>query len=93
MNAEAPAVSEETPAFKNIVIENVKGANIKRAIYFNGLPEMKIQNVTLRNITIQATEGALFRQTKGLTIKNVKIQPTKGEAFHLAPTVENVKID
>ena len=93
MNASAPEVSEETPAFQNIVIENVKGSNIKRAIYFNGLPEMKIKNVTLRNITISATEGALFRQTDGLTIENVNISPAKGEAFSLAPTVENVKIN
>ena len=93
MNAEAPAVSEETPAFKNIVIENVKGNNIKRAIYFNGLPEMKIQNVTLRDITMNATEGALFRQTNGLVIENVNINVKKGEAFSLAPTVENVTIN
>ena len=90
MNAEAPEVSEETPAFKNIVIENVTGANIKRAIYFNGLPEMKIQNVTLRNITMNATEGAIFRQTNGLVIDNVNINAEKGEAFTIAPTVENV---
>ena len=93
MNADAPAVSEETPAFRNIVIERVKGNNIKRAIYFNGLPEMKIQNVTLRDIDMQATEGALFRQTDGLTIERVNIRPDKGEAFTLAPTVENVKIN
>ena len=93
MNAEAPQVSEETPAFKNIVIENVKGANLKRAIYFNGLPEMKIQNVTLRNIEMSAIEGALFRQTNGLVIENVNIHAEKGEAFQLAPTVENVKIN
>ena len=93
MNAEAPQVSEETPAFRNIVIEDVKGTNIKRAIYFNGLPEMKIQNVTLRNITMSAVEGALFRQTDGLIIENVHIQAEKGEAFSLAPTVENVKIN
>ena len=93
MNAEAPAVSEETPAFRNIVIENVIGNNIKRAIYFNGLPEMKIQNVTLRDITMSATEGALFRQTNGLVIDNVNISAEKGEAFSLAPTVENVTIN
>ena len=93
MSADAPAVSEETPAFRNIVIENVIGRNLKRAVYFNGLPEMKIQNVTLRNIEMQATEGALFRQTDGLTIENVHILPTNGEAFTLAPSVENVKIN
>ena len=93
MNAAAPEASEETPAFRNIVIEKVNGQNIKRAIYFNGLPEMKIQNVTLRDIDMQATEGTLFRQTNGLTIENVNIRPDQGEAFTLAPTVENVKIN
>ena len=90
MNAAAPPVSEETPAFRNIVIEDVTGLNVKRAIYFNGLPEQKIENVTLRNITISATEGALFRQTNGLTIDNVTIHPAQGEPFVLAPSVENV---
>ena len=93
MNATAPEVSEETPAFRNIVIEDVTGMNIKRAIYFNGLPEMKIQNVTLRNIMMSATYGALFRQTDGLMIEDVLILPEEGEAFTLAPTVENVKIN
>ena len=92
MSADAPEVSEETPAFRNIVIEDVKGANIKRAILFNGLPEMKIQNVTLRNIAISAKEGALFRQTDGLTIDNVHISVPKGESLIFAPTVENVQI-
>ena len=90
MNAEAPEVSEETPAFRNIVIENVTGTNIKRAIYFNGLPEMKIQNVTLRNITINGKEGAIFRQTDGLIIENVNITAEQGDPWVLAPTVENV---
>ena len=90
MNAEAPEVSEETPAFRNIVIENVTGTNIKRAIYFNGLPEMKIQNVTLRNITINGKEGAIFRQTDGLIIDNVNITAEQGDPWVLAPTVENV---
>ena len=93
MNADAPEASEETPAFQNIVIEDVKGLNIKRAIYFNGLPEQKIENVTLRNIRMSATEGALFRQTNGLVIENVDIRPTQGEAFTLAPSVENVTIN
>ncbi len=93
MNADAPEISEETPAFRNIVIENVTGTNLKRAIYFNGLPEQKIENVTLRNIVMSAKEGALFRQTNGLVIENVNIKAEQGEAFTLAPSVENVKIN
>jgi polygalacturonase len=91
MNADAPEASEETPAFRNIVIENVIGTNLKRAMYFNGLPERKIENVTLRNINMSAKEGALFRQTNGLIIDNVTILPEQGEAFRIAPTVENIQ--
>lgn len=93
MNAAAPEPSEETPAFRNIVIENVNGQNIKRAVYFNGLPEMKIQNVTLRNVFMKSVYGALFRQTDGLLMENVMIMPSEGEAYTLAPSVENVKIN
>ena len=92
MQAEAPVVSEETPAFRNITIEDVKGTNIQRAIFFNGLPEMKIQNVTLRNISIAATQGALFRQTDGLVIDNVHIVPIQGQPFIFAPSVEHIQI-
>ena len=91
MNADAPEASEETPAFRNIVVENVNGNNLKRAMYFNGLPEMKIENVTLRNIKMTATQGALLRQTNGLIIDNVTIIPEQGEAFTIAPTVENIQ--
>jgi polygalacturonase len=91
MNAETPAASEETPQFKNIHIENCTASNVKRCMYFNGLPEMKIQNVYLKDIRMQGAEGALLRQTDGLTVENVTIIPTKGEKFVLAPTVTNVK--
>lgn len=92
MNAQAPPVSEETPAFRNITIEDVKGTNIHRAIYFNGLPEMKIKDVTLRDVRISADEGALFRQTNGLVLSDVQITAAHGEPITLAPTVENVNI-
>lgn len=91
MNAEAPAVSDETPQFKNIYISDCTAKNVKRCMYFNGLPEMKIQNVQLRNIKMQGTEGALLRQTDGLVIDHVQITPTDGNAFVLAPTVTNIQ--
>ena len=89
MNAEAPPVSEETPGFRNIYIEDVLAKDVKTAIYFNGLPEMKIQNVNLKNITMSGERGAIIRQTNGLTVENVNII-SKGEAWTIAPTVENV---
>ena len=92
MNAAIPVADETTPAFKNITIEDIICKGAKRAIYFNGLPEQKIENVTLKNINMTAVEGAIFNQTKGLTINELHIICTKGESLKLNSTVENVSI-
>ena len=92
MSVATPAVSEETPQFRNIYIENVTALNVHRAMYFNGLPEMKIENVHLSNIRMTAEQGALLRQTNGLTATDVQITARTGESFILAPTVENAQI-
>ena len=89
MNANVPPVSEETPQFKDIYIQDVIATEVKQAMYFNGLPEMKIKNVNLKNIVMSGEKGAVIRQTNGLTVENVRIA-AKGEAWVIAPTVENV---
>ena len=68
-----PVADETTPEFRNITIENIICSGAKRAIYFNGLPEKPIQNVTLRNIRMTADQGATFNQTENITIENVVI--------------------
>ena len=93
MAAAVPVADETTPAFRDITIENVTCKGAKRAIYFNGLPEQKIQNVTLRNIFMTADEGALFNQTDELVVSGLHITPAKGEPLVLAPTVSNATIE
>ena len=61
-------------------------------MYFNGLPERKIENIHLSNIRMTAEEGALLRQTNGLTAIDVQITARTGEPIVLAPTVENAII-
>ncbi|MBR1808383.1 MAG: glycoside hydrolase family 28 protein [Paludibacteraceae bacterium] len=73
MAAAIPQVDETTPQFRNITISNVICDGAKRAIYFNGLPEMPIQNVALRNIRITATEGATFNKTENITLDDVYV--------------------
>lgn len=90
MSVDVPPVTEETPQFRDIYISNVVGSNVARAIYFNGLPEMKIENVNLENISMTCTTGAILRQTNGLRVKNVQLTPKQGEPFVIAPTVENI---
>ncbi len=89
MAAQVPKVTEETPIFRNITIENVICKGAQRAIYFNGLPEMKIQNVSLNNIHMTAQQGAYFHYTDGLTLSNVFIRAAHGNSMDF-DEVDNV---
>ena len=74
-----PAVTEETPSFKNLFISNITCQGAKRAVYFNGLPEMPLSDVLLENSLFVCDEGADMHYAKNITFKNVKIQNSKGE--------------
>jgi polygalacturonase len=90
-NNNVPAVDETTPAFRNICVKNLTSRNARRAMFFNGLPEMNISNIHVENVTITATLGAELSESKDITLRNVKIIPKEGPALILKD-VENVKI-
>ncbi|HRZ98800.1 MAG TPA: glycoside hydrolase family 28 protein, partial [Paludibacter sp.] len=81
-----PAVTIETPAFRNIFIKNIVSVNSNRAMYFNGLPEMKVKNVRVDNSVFKSIQGAVIKQTSGFVMNNVKISNTVGEIVE----IENV---
>lgn len=70
-------VNEETPIFRNIDIRNVICNGAARAMEFNGLPEMPIRGITLRNITIRAKSDAVFHNCRDISKQNVNITVTK----------------
>lgn len=85
-------VTEETPVFRNIFIKNVVSRNAHRAMFFNGLPEMKINNIQVENAFITATYGAELNNSKDIVFKNIHVEPTMGPALRLN-RVENFKAD
>ncbi|MFV0310570.1 MAG: glycoside hydrolase family 28 protein [Dysgonomonas sp.] len=85
------AVDETTPAFKNIYVKNLVSRNARRAMFFNGLPEMKIENINVEDVTITAKIGAELVESKDIHFKNVKIVPAQGAALILR-NVENVTV-
>lgn len=88
-----PPVTEETPVFKDIHISNINCKGSGRAMFFNGLPEMKIQNVNIHDVIItEATEGAVLSNADGVTMKNVKIEPAKGPEVRMK-NVRNITIN
>lgn len=84
---------ETTPCFRNIYIKNIACNGAGRAMYFNGLPEMRINNVTLDDITITgANIGAIFRQSTNVRMNNVEVKAINGENIKIEKS-ENITID
>ena len=55
---------------------------------FNGLPEMPINNINLKNIYISGTEtGAVIRQSENIQMENVTVLPRNQKPVSL----QNVK--
>jgi len=86
-NSNVVQVTDETPCFRNIYVKNLVSKNARRAMYFNGLPEMNISNINLENAVITSKLGAELVESDGVKFTNVTVLPTEGAAFIL----KNVK--
>ena len=82
-----PAVTEETPCFRNLYISNVICQGAKRAIWFNGLPEMPLSDLVMTNSLFVAEQGAEMHYAKDITFQNVRIQNSVGERIQTADVV------
>ena len=80
-------VDDTTPSFRNIYVENLVCRHARRAMFFNGLPEMNIDNINVKNVYITSKVGAELVESQNITFEKVKIMPQKGPAFIL----KNVK--
>lgn len=76
-------VTEETPVFRNIYVKDLVSRNARRAMFFNGLPEMNIENIHLENAFITARYGAEFSESKDIILRNVTVIPEEGPAYLL----------
>lgn len=86
-----PAVTEATPAFRNIYVSNLISRRAGKAMFFNGLPEMNIQNVNVENAEISAAAGAELVESDGIILKNVRILPDHGPAL-LLKNAKNLRL-
>lgn len=72
-NTTKKPVDETTPIFRHIDIQNVVCNGAGRAMEFNGLPEMPMDGINLKNITIRAKQDATFTNCTNIKQDNVKI--------------------
>ena len=92
MKATIPPVTEETPSFRDIYITNIAATNVGRAMFFNGLPEMPIRNVHIKDVIINnAQKGIVISQGENVTIDNAQVE-TAGKTLDVKNS-KNVKVN
>ena len=90
--ANAPTVSEETPQFNDIDIENVICRGAQRAIVLEGLPEMPIHNIHLKDVSITSRTGVSLTDADGIHFENVHVENKTGPALSQT-RVKNSSLD
>lgn len=71
---EVVSVTEATPSFRNIYMKNINVSGSKTAAFFQGLPEMNLQNIVLQDAVIEAEEGITLIDAADITFKNVQLK-------------------
>ncbi len=87
-----PAVTEETPAFRDIHIENIICRGAKNAIVLQGLPEMPLKDISLKNVSISSQFGVTVVDADGITFDNVRVENKSGEPLKTF-RVKNSKLE
>jgi len=85
-NDPGQAVTEHTPKFHDITIENVTATGAKRAATIMGLPESPVKNLVMKNVNIAAATGMIVSYAQ-ITQDNIVITPASGEAMVRGPGV------
>lgn len=92
MKTAIPPVTEETPAFRDIYISGITANGVGRAMFFNGLPEMPIRNIDIKDVQITNTKaGIVISQAENVTIDNANVE-TEGEVLKVR-FAKNVKVN
>ncbi|MEJ5260668.1 MAG: glycoside hydrolase family 28 protein [Anaerohalosphaeraceae bacterium] len=74
----AAPVTEETPQFRKISMQNIVCRGARRAVYMQGLPEMPVQDIRMKHVVISARMGGIFLDTERLHLSDVSIRPEQG---------------
>lgn len=85
-------VSEQTPQFRDIYLENVICRGARQAVALQGLPEMPIRGIHLRNVSITADRGIACTDAQDITLANVEILHRQGPVLSLTGS-RDVRID
>jgi polygalacturonase len=86
------AANEETPQFRDIHIENVICRGADKAVVLQGLPEMPVRHIHLRNVSITARAGVFLMDAAEITLENTEIINGSGPVLNFSRT-KNSRVD
>ena len=73
-----PPVTAGTPQFRDIQIENVVCRGAQKAIALEGLPELPLRDVELKNVSIISQQGVFVTDADGIHFENVRVENKSG---------------
>ncbi|MEI7026287.1 glycoside hydrolase family 28 protein [Paenibacillus sp. y28] len=73
-------VSEETPRFEHIYIQDTVCSGAEQAVHLKGLPEMPIQQIHLKRVQLFAKRGIGCTDGLQVTLEDVKVIASGGPA-------------
>jgi hypothetical protein len=82
----AHPITEHTPRFHDILIEDVTATGAKRAAVIYGLPESPVKRLRLKNVHISAESGADMQYAE-VAASNFVVNAASGEAITKGPGV------
>ncbi len=84
-------VTVETPQFKNISIRDVVVKGAQQAVFLQGLPEMKLENVVIEDMLLETENGISVIDADNVRINNIKLITENKTAVELLNS-KNVEI-
>jgi DNA sulfur modification protein DndE len=81
--AEPVRVSESTPQFRNIYIQDVVCRGAGRAILVQGLPEMPIRGIHFDRVAITAARGVFCQDVEDITLRGLEILNAEGSVVQV----------
>lgn len=86
-------VTEATPQFRNIYVNNVVANGAEKAIFVRGLPEMNVKDIVLQNMVLQAKHGLDMTEGSNITLRNVHLITDQTNPVLYVHNSRNITLD
>jgi len=87
-----PPVTEETPQFRDIHLENIICRGAQNAIVLQGFPEMPLRDISLKNVSITSQKGVSITDAENIIFENVQVENKAGKPLKTF-RVQNCQLD